>query len=161
MNKILTHFYVNWFHADARQKICSDALQCRQSHFVMSGLLLMQRSNISSPLSRRSTTDLSGLGTNLALSRYVGRHIGAGGKRMSPTELVALYRLHAAQCTDLAQRLPGSRLVLLHMARSWLQLAGIAEKNSQTTLVYETSEPGQQVAQQQQQPQPSNPEKKG
>jgi hypothetical protein len=40
-----------------------------------------------------------------------------------------------------------------------LQLAGIAEKNSQTTLIYETSEPGQQVAQQQQQPQPSNPEK--
>jgi hypothetical protein len=46
------------------------------------------------------------------------------------------------------------------MARSWLELAEIAEKNSQSTLVYETPEPGQQVAQQQQQPQPGNPEKK-
>lgn len=80
---------------------------------------------------------------------------------MLPTELVALYRLHAAQCTDLAHSLPGSTLVLLYMARSWLELAEMAEKNSQTTLVYETPEPGKQVAQQQQQPQPSNPGKKG
>jgi hypothetical protein len=47
------------------------------------------------------------------------------------------------------------------MARSWLELAEMAEKNRQTTVVYETSEPGRHVAQQQQQPQSRDPETKG
>jgi hypothetical protein len=46
------------------------------------------------------------------------------------------------------------------MARVWSELAEIAVKNGQSTLVYETPEPGRHVAQQQQQPQSSNPEKK-
>ena len=41
------------------------------------------------------------------------------------------------------------------MARAWLALVTQSKKNSQAaTLVYETPEPRQQVAQQQQQPQP-------
>jgi hypothetical protein len=79
------------------------------------------------------------------------------------SEKAALYRLHAAKCIDLARRStdPESRLALFDMARSWRILADQADKNSETaTLVYETPEPRQHVAQQQQQPQPDDPEKK-
>jgi hypothetical protein len=74
-------------------------------------------------------------------------------------QAAALYRLHAAQCIDLAQRStdPQSRLALFDMARSWRMLADQADKNSQTVIpVYETPEPRQHVAQQQQQPQPDD-----
>jgi len=66
------------------------------------------------------------------------------------------YRAHAAECVRLAQQTsdPQSKSSLLDMARAWLALTTQSEKNSQTTLVYETPEPPQQVAQQQQQPQP-------
>jgi hypothetical protein len=64
------------------------------------------------------------------------------------------YRVHAATCIQLAQQTddPQSKIALLDMARAWLNLFARAEKSSQTALVYETPEPRQQVAQQQQQP---------
>jgi hypothetical protein len=67
-----------------------------------------------------------------------------------------VYRVHAAQYVLLAQKTddPESKLALLDMARSWQALANQNDKNSRTSLVYETPEPRQQVAQQQQQPQP-------
>jgi hypothetical protein len=67
------------------------------------------------------------------------------------------YRAHAAECVRLAQQTndPHSKSSLLDMARAWLALVTQGEKNSDAaTLVYETPEPRQQVAQQQQQPQP-------
>ena len=67
------------------------------------------------------------------------------------------YRAHATECVRLAQqtRDPQSKRSLLDMARAWLALVNQGEKNSKApTLVYETPEPRQQVAQQQQQPQP-------
>jgi hypothetical protein len=62
------------------------------------------------------------------------------GDGMHPDELVATYQLHAANCIEIAQRTtdPKSRLSLLAMAQSWLNLAEQAVKNSETTLVYET-----------------------
>jgi len=95
------------------------------------------------------------------LFNYVKRHVGH--RAMSVSEQAALYRLHAAKCIDLARRStdPESRLALLEMARSWRMLADQADKNSEIgPLVYETPEPRQHVAQQQQQPQPNDPEKK-
>ena len=67
-----------------------------------------------------------------------------------------VYRVHAARCIQLAQKTDDSeaKLALLDMARAWRVLANQNDKNSQSTLVYETPEPRQHVAQQQQQPQP-------
>jgi hypothetical protein len=45
------------------------------------------------------------------------------------------------------------------MARAWQMLAEQGTKNRQTTLVYETPERPQQLAQQQQQPQPKSDKK--
>jgi len=75
---------------------------------------------------------------------------------------IEIYRSHAGVCFWLAQKTDDrdSKLILLDMARAWLALAEQGEKNRQTTLVYETPEPRQRVAQQQQQPQPSDPEHK-
>jgi hypothetical protein len=69
---------------------------------------------------------------------------------------VEAYRVRAAQCIQLAQKTDDAhnKLTLLDMARAWLALVTQNDKNSQTTLVYETPEPRQQVAQQQQHPQP-------
>jgi hypothetical protein len=53
-----------------------------------------------------------------------------------------------------------SKGVLLHMAQSWVILAEQAEKNSETTLVYETPEPRRHAAQERQQRQPDNPKMK-
>jgi hypothetical protein len=81
---------------------------------------------------------------------------------MTSSEQAGLYRLHAAECIDLAQQStdPESRLALLDMARSWRMLADQADKNSQTEVpVYETPEPRQRVAQQQQQPQADSQKK--
>ena len=77
-----------------------------------------------------------------------------GGMGMPKSEeVVAVYHLHAANCTDIARRTsdPKNRLVLLQMAAAWLKLAEQVEKNIQVSLVYETPEPRQQVVQQQQQ----------
>jgi hypothetical protein len=51
-----------------------------------------------------------------------------------------LYRATAAQCLELASIMADSdsRVSLLKMARKWLRLAELAEKNSATDLVYET-----------------------
>jgi hypothetical protein len=76
---------------------------------------------------------------------------------MSAAELVALYRQHAAQCVHLSHRLSDSKVVLLDMAQSWMILAEQAERNSETTLVYETPEPRRQAAQERQQRRPENP----
>jgi hypothetical protein len=56
---------------------------------------------------------------------------------LSTDEAVARYRLHAAHCVELAERIPDAegRLVLLAMAKSWLALAEQAVKNSETVLV--------------------------
>ncbi|HEV2718307.1 MAG TPA: hypothetical protein VGU64_23780 [Terriglobales bacterium] len=56
------------------------------------------------------------------------------------TELVARYRLYAAHCVEVAQRLPEteSKLMLLDMAQSWLMLAEQAAKNNKS---YETPMP--------------------
>ena len=63
---------------------------------------------------------------------------------MPRSEVVAAaYRLHAAMCTEIAERTSDlkNRLVLLKMAAAWLTLAEQAEKNSQ---VHKTLEPLQQ-----------------
>jgi putative IMPACT (imprinted ancient) family translation regulator len=66
-----------------------------------------------------------------------------GGCKMGARELVAAYRLHSAQCTEIAQRSrdPEIKLTLLTMAQAWLTLADQAIKNSETVLVYETPIP--------------------
>jgi len=81
---------------------------------------------------------------------------------MSGAELVALYRLHAAQCVNLSHRFSrsNSKVMLLHMAQSWVILANQAEKNSETTLVYETPEPHRHAAQERRQRQPDTPKMK-
>ena len=70
------------------------------------------------------------------------------------------YRIHAGVCLWLAQRTSDreTKLVLLDMARAWQALAEQGEKNRQTTLVYETPEPRLKVAQEEPQPQRSDPE---
>jgi len=75
---------------------------------------------------------------------------------MSRTELVTAYRLHAANCVEIAHARsdPDQKIALLNMAQSWLTLAAHAEKQTDETLVYETPEPRQHVVQQQQQEQP-------
>jgi len=81
---------------------------------------------------------------------------------MSSSQHADIYRHHAAKCIDLARSLTDSesRLALLDMARSWRMLADQADKNSETpTLVYETPEPRQHAAQQQQQPQADSQKK--
>jgi hypothetical protein len=73
------------------------------------------------------------------------------------------YRLHAAQCVEISRKAPDSetKLSLLNMAHAWMVLAEQADRNSDApTLVYETPEQPQRVAQQQQQPQPDEPKKK-
>jgi hypothetical protein len=79
-----------------------------------------------------------------------------------PQSSAEAYRLRAKNCTQLAHNATDadSKMLLLDMARAWLVLADQAEKNSATTLVYETPEPRPrpQPAQQQQQPQPSDPQ---
>jgi hypothetical protein len=44
-------------------------------------------------------------------------------------EKAAVYRLHAAHCIELAQRIsdPKGRLSLLEMSRMWLRLAELSE----------------------------------
>jgi hypothetical protein len=53
---------------------------------------------------------------------------------MAAGDRVAVYRLHAAHCTEIAARTADkeNRLSLLNMALAWLLLAERAEKNSNT-----------------------------
>ncbi len=46
------------------------------------------------------------------------------------SEKIAVYRLYAAECADIAQQAtdPKQRLVFLNMANAWLALAELAEK---------------------------------
>ena len=73
---------------------------------------------------------------------------------MPGSEVAAVYRLHAANCTEIAQRVsePKNKTVLLRMAAAWLRLAELAEKNSRVILVRETAEQRQQVTQHQLEP---------
>jgi len=58
---------------------------------------------------------------------------------MAVSGVVAAYRLHAAQCTEIAQRSRDleTKLALLTMAQAWLTLADRALKNSETIREYE------------------------
>jgi hypothetical protein len=49
---------------------------------------------------------------------------------MAGGELVVAYRLHAANCVEMAKAFPepDKKLVLLDMANAWLRLADITEK---------------------------------
>ena len=68
---------------------------------------------------------------------------------MAVSEIVAAYRLHSAQCAEIAQRShdPEIRLALLTMAQSWLRLAEQAITNEGTVLVYETPDPVRHMGQ--------------
>jgi len=58
---------------------------------------------------------------------------------MKPNEIVACYRLHAAECIEIARSLePEQKPALLNIAQAWLNLAAQIEKNSEVVLVYET-----------------------
>ena len=72
------------------------------------------------------------------------------------------YRDNAFKCFSVAEAINAQAIKaqLLAMAHAWHNLADQAERNSQTDLVYETPEPQQPVAQQQQQIKPDEePEK--
>jgi hypothetical protein len=74
-----------------------------------------------------------------------------------PSDASEFYRLYAVQCVELARQLTdsASKATLLTMAQQWIVLADQADRNSKaSTIVYETPEPRQPDAQQQQQPQP-------
>ena len=73
---------------------------------------------------------------------------------MSPSEAVAFYRLSAAHCIEVARYIsdPGEKSSLLIMAQAWVRLADHVEKYGEMLLP--GMEAPQQVAQQQQQPQP-------
>ncbi len=49
---------------------------------------------------------------------------------MSPHEVIACYRLHAAHCLEIARELenPGRKIALLNMAQTWIALADQVEK---------------------------------
>ena len=50
---------------------------------------------------------------------------------MSSVELIEAFRLYADRCVEIAQELPdvGHRAALLNMARTWLAMADLIEKN--------------------------------
>ena len=75
-----------------------------------------------------------------------------GDGRMSNGGQVGMYRIHAGACIKLAQKTEDSesKLLLLDMARAWLNLADQGERYGQTTLVYETPEPPQRTVRQEQ-----------
>jgi hypothetical protein len=75
--------------------------------------------------------------------------------------LPAEYFRQAEECLRIAEAIrdPQERATLITLARTWLTLADLAEKYAGAILVYETPERPQQVAQQQQQPQPKSPDK--
>src|SRR5579863_1468696 len=82
---------------------------------------------------------------------------------VSPREAVALYRLSAAHCIEIARHISdrAEKTSLLVMAQAWLVLADHTEKYGEIPLVYESSSKSpeaQHVAQKQQQPQ-SKPQK--
>jgi hypothetical protein len=67
-----------------------------------------------------------------------------------PSDASEFYRLYAEQCVELARQPTdsASKATLLTMAQQWIVLADQADKNSKTsTIVYETAEPRQPVAQ--------------
>jgi hypothetical protein len=54
------------------------------------------------------------------------------------------YRRNAIECLRIADETLNarSRILLIHMAESWMRLAQQAERNLATDLVYETQPPG-------------------
>jgi hypothetical protein len=77
---------------------------------------------------------------------------------MGRTSQFEMYRLRAAECSDIAKRVRDreSKRTLLWMANGWLHLAEQADKNYEISPGYETPEPPRHVVQQQQQPQGDN-----
>jgi hypothetical protein len=67
-------------------------------------------------------------GTNAVRGRFAGR-TRAGCPEMADSELVAAYRLNAANCTEMAKGFADleHRIALLDMAQAWLRLAEITE----------------------------------
>jgi hypothetical protein len=59
---------------------------------------------------------------------------------MSPADLAARYRLHAADSVKIANEVRDEheKLSLLAMAQAWIALAEQAERNGETALFYET-----------------------
>ena len=55
-------------------------------------------------------------------------------------ERATVYRLHAAHCTELAQRIsdPKGRLSLWDMSRMWLRLAELSEAEQSAVAIAET-----------------------
>jgi hypothetical protein len=78
----------------------------------------------------------------------------SGAKEAQALERFWDYKRYAAECVSLARLLPDPerRAKLLAMAKAWLRLAQLAEKNSQNDVVYETPMEGQRP------PRPSRPE---
>jgi hypothetical protein len=76
---------------------------------------------------------------------------------MSSSDQAATYRLNSAHCIDRSRHVnnPDKKAQLLAAAQAWRVLAEQVEKNCEITSAYETPETRQQVAQQQQQPQPT------
>jgi hypothetical protein len=76
---------------------------------------------------------------------------------MSSSDQAAMYRLNSAYCIDRSRHVknPDKKAQLLAAAQAWRVLAEQVEKNCEITSAYETPETRQQVAQQQQQPQPT------
>jgi hypothetical protein len=54
---------------------------------------------------------------------------------MSPRETIACYRLYAAHCLEIAQRLPdrGGKIALLNMAQTWIALADQIDRGEGAT----------------------------
>lgn len=59
---------------------------------------------------------------------------------MTAADIAARYRVYAAHCVESAKATSEftSKLVLLEMARAWLDLADQAEKNGENRHLYET-----------------------
>jgi hypothetical protein len=76
---------------------------------------------------------------------------------MSSSDQAAVYRLNSAHCIDHSRHVknPDKKAQLLAAAQAWRVLAEQVEKNCEINSAYETPETRQQVAQQQQQPQPT------
>jgi hypothetical protein len=66
---------------------------------------------------------------------------------MSSQELVACYRLYAANCVEIAREIsePNRKLALLSMAEAWIQMANQLVKHANPVLPSPTEGVSQQV----------------
>lgn len=70
-------------------------------------------------------------GTSCERHGFYERVSKTRGRFMSPAELIAVFRLYADRCVEIAQDLPdvGHRAALLNMARTWFEAADQLEQN--------------------------------